>query len=130
MTQNTGEKQRIDKWLFFARFVKTRSLAQKLVDTSHVRLNGEVCRSSSHMVKSGDRLDLKLDQRSRQIEILQLAERRGPATEAQALYIDHTPPPPPRDAMPQGLVPTHGGRPEKAQRRAFDRLRARIFDEN
>ena len=127
MTETAG-KQRIDKWLFFTRLVKSRSLAQKCVEDGAVTLNGSPCRSPSQTVKPGDRLALKLDRIVRDIEVLKPGERRGPAVEAQTLYADHTPPPPPRDAPPPGLVAEHGGRPEKADRRAYDRLRAQIFD--
>jgi ribosome-associated heat shock protein Hsp15 len=115
MSEPAGEKQRIDKWLFFARLVKSR-------------LNGSVCRAASQMLKPGDRLQIRLDRHVREIEMVKTGERRGPAPEAQALYIDHTPPPTPRDAAPQGLVAEPGGRPEKAERRAYERLRAAIFD--
>ena len=122
------DKQRIDKWLFFARLVKSRSLAQKLVEGGSVTLNGGACRAASQILKPGDRLMIRLDRHIRDIEVVKAGERRGPALEAQALYIDHTPPPPARDAAPQGLVAEPGGRPEKAERRAFERLRAAIFD--
>ena len=130
MTVEGAGKQRIDKWLFFARLGKSRSLAQKFVEDGAVTLNGAPCRSPSQPVRAGDRLTLKLDRVIRQIEVLKPGERRGPAVEAQTLYIDHTPPPPPRDAEPSGLVAEHGGRPEKADRRAYERIRARIFDQD
>ena len=123
-------KQRIDKWLFFTRLSKSRSLAQKTIEDGAVSLNGTSCRTPSQTVKAGDRLTLKLDRIIRQIEVLQTGERRGPASEAQTLYADHTPPLPPRDAAPEGLVAEPGGRPEKAERRAYERIRARIFDQD
>ena len=130
MAETASEKQRLDKWLFFTRLIKSRSLAQKFVEGGAVTLNGSPCRSPSQTLKPGDRLTLKLDRAIREIEVLKPGERRGPAPEAQMLYADHTPPPPPRDAMLQGLVPEHGGRPEKAERRAYEKLRARIFDQD
>ena len=128
MSEPAGEKQRIDKWLFFARLVKSRSLAQKLVEGGAVSLNGSACRAASQLLKPGDRLQIRLDRHVREIEMVKVGERRGPAPEAQELFVDHTPPPPPRDAAPQGLVAEPGGRPEKAERRAYERLRAAIFD--
>lgn len=128
MIEPAGEKQRIDKWLFFARIVKSRSLAQKLVEGGKVAMNGAVCRMASQMLRPGDRLLIRMERQVRDIEVLMPGERRGPAPEAQSLYVDHTPPPPPRDAAPPGLVAEPGGRPEKAQRRAYERLRAAIFD--
>jgi ribosome-associated heat shock protein Hsp15 len=128
MSEPAGEKQRIDKWLFFARVVKSRSLAQKMVEGGSITLNGSDCRSASQTIKPGDRLLIRFARTVRDIEMAKAGERRGPATEAQALFIDHTPPPPPRDTAPQGLVAEPGGRPEKADRRAYERLRAAIFD--
>ena len=119
------EKQRIDKWLFFARVVKSRSLGAKTADGGKVTVNGMKCSSASHALKPGDRLTVDLDGVERVLIVRAIGERRGPAPEAALLFEDVTPPPAPKDT---GLVPTHGGRPEKSQRRAFERLRAQIFD--
>ena len=119
------EKQRIDKWLFFARVVKSRSLAAKLADSGKVTINDMKCGSASHAVKPGDRLVIDLDRVERMLIVRAIGERRGPAPEAALLYEDITPPPAPKDT---GLVRAHGGRPEKAERRAYERLRAQIFD--
>ena len=63
-TQPTsGSRQRIDKWLFFARMVKSRSLAQSHIQSGHVRINGERCNHPSQMVKPGDRIELTLERR-------------------------------------------------------------------
>ena len=119
------EKQRIDKWLFFARVVKSRSLGAKTADGGKVTVNGTKCTAASQAVKPGDRLTVDLDRVERVLIVRAIGERRGPAPEAALLFEDVTPPPAPKDT---GLVPTHGGRPEKSQRRAFERLRAQIFD--
>lgn len=128
MNGTSAEKQRIDKWLFFARIVKSRSLAQKLVEGGSVTLNGSPCRTPNHLVKPGDRLEMHVDRRVRCVEVVRPGDRRGPAPEARTLYIDHTLPPQPTDAERQGPVAERGGRPEKADRRAYERLRAAIFD--
>jgi ribosome-associated heat shock protein Hsp15 len=120
-------KQRIDKWLFFARAVKSRSLAGKLADDGKVRINGERAKSASHGLRIGDRVEIELDRQSRILIVKGLGERRGPALEAALLFEDQTPPPAPKDT---GLIPVHGGRPEKADRRAYERLRAKIFDQD
>ena len=125
MTSET--KQRIDKWLFFSRAVKSRSLGAKLADDGKVRVNGERSKGANHAVRIGDRIEIDQDRNVRFLIVKCLGDRRGSAAEAALLYEDHTPPPTPKDT---GLVPTHGGRPEKAERRAYERLRARIFDEN
>ncbi len=122
---NTETKQRIDKWLFFSRAVKSRSLAGKLADDGKVRVNGERSKGASHGLRLGDRVEIEQDRQTRVLIVKAFGERRGPAPEAALLFEDQTPPPAPKDT---GLIPTHGGRPEKAERRAYERLRARIFD--
>ncbi len=84
--------QRIDKWLFFARMVKSRSLAQSLIAAGAVTVNGEVCGQSSRMVKPGDRVQLLLEQRDIVLVVRSAGERRGPFQEARLLYSDLTPP--------------------------------------
>ncbi len=120
-------KQRIDKWLFFVRAVKSRSLAGKLADDGKVRINGERTKGASQAIRIGDRVELDQDRQTRILIVKGLGERRGPAPEAALLYEDQTPPP---EAKDTGLVAIHGGRLEKAERRAYERLRAKIFDEN
>ncbi|MFC4623719.1 RNA-binding S4 domain-containing protein [Daeguia caeni] len=117
-------KQRIDKWLFFARVVKSRSLAAKLAVGGKVRLNRDKIEQASHPVKIGDVLTITLDRRILVYRVLGLGERRGPAPEARLLYEDLSPPPPPRlesEAVPQRDA--GAGRPTKRDRRVLDRLR-------
>ena len=75
------ERLRIDKWLWHARFYKTRSLAQRAAESGLIRLNGNRLDKSSTVVAPGDVLTLP-----RGREVLALGTRRGPAPEAQALY--------------------------------------------
>jgi ribosome-associated heat shock protein Hsp15 len=78
---------RIDKWLWFARFCKSRSLAQSWIESGEVRLNGQVVDKCSDLVKIGDRIEMPRGPRMRhEVEVLGLAERRGGAPEAQTLY--------------------------------------------
>ena len=78
---------RIDKWLWFARFCKSRSLAQAWIESGEVRLNGHVVDKSSDQVKPGDHIEMPRGPRMRhEVEVLGLAEKRGGAPEAQALY--------------------------------------------
>ncbi len=78
---------RIDKWLWFARFCKSRSLAQTWIDAGEVRLNGQVVGKCSDLVKPGDHIEMPRGLRMRhEVEVLGLAEKRGGAPEAQALY--------------------------------------------
>lgn len=107
------ERQRIDKWLWFARFARTRTLAQKLVAAGAVRLNRERIDSASRLVKPGDVLTVSLEHQIRVVRVLSSGERRGPASEAQDLYEEVTPPAP--------VARTGGGpRPTKRDRRTLD----------
>jgi len=78
---------RIDKWLWFARFCKSRSLAQNWIESGEVRLNGAVVDKSNCLVKIGDRVEMPRGARLRhEVEVLGLAEKRGGAPEAALLY--------------------------------------------
>lgn len=79
-------RQRIDKWLWFARFVKTRTLAAAIVSQGQVRLNKVKVGKPSHEVGPGDILTLAVHGRVRVIKVLAIVTRRGPASEAQTLY--------------------------------------------
>ncbi len=83
----TGEaRQRLDKWLWFARVVKTREAATRLVEKGHVRINGQKTLKPGHTVKAGDVLTIVLNARVRILHIEAMAERRGPAEAARLLY--------------------------------------------
>src|SRR6185503_18746490 len=84
-------KQRIDKWLWHARVVRTRSSAAALVDEGHVRLNGERVSANSQPVKAGDVVTIALDHSVRVLKVIGFAERRGDADAARALCEDLTP---------------------------------------
>lgn len=113
-----GERQRLDKWLWFARVLKTRSLAAKLVGDGHVRVNGARTDQASKQVKTGDVLTIALERTVRVLRIRAPGARRGPYAEAQTLYDDLTAPPDPAEA------PVHPGRrPDRDERRALERLK-------
>lgn len=78
--------QRLDKWLWHARFVKSRSLAIKLIEAGNFRINRQKVTKASACVKCGDVLTATICDKVRLIEVLALAERRGPASEAEQLY--------------------------------------------
>lgn len=121
--------QRIDKWLWCARFFKTRTLAGKAVSTGTIRVTrgGATQRISkpSFCVQPDDTLSFTRGERLFIIEVAALATRRGPAPEARALYADHSPPPPPKTEkpMPDFAREAGAGRPTKRERRALERLR-------
>lgn len=77
---------RIDRLLCHLRFVKTRALAQTLVETGHMRRNGQRVTRTSQPVAPGDVLTIPIGRTVRVIELLALPARRGPAVEAQACY--------------------------------------------
>jgi ribosome-associated heat shock protein Hsp15 len=88
---SSPEEQRLDKWLWHARFVKSRSLAAKLIEAGCVRVNRQRVVKAATCVKCGDVLTATLHGRIRVIEILSLGHRRGPPSEAQALYAELLP---------------------------------------
>ena len=119
-------RPRIDKWLFFSRAVKSRSLAAKLVVAGRVRINRDKAAQASDLVKPGDVLTITLDRRIFVWKVLGAGVRRGPAEEARTLYEDMSPPPTPKgealpDAIP-ALREAGSGRPTKKERRQTDRL--------
>ena len=120
-------RQRIDKWLFFARLRKSRSLAAKSVEAGDVSVNGVSVRQPSHAVRPGDVVVLSLDRHDMVVKVLQPGARRGPYEEACLLYSDMTPPPPSREErnlFAQATRERGAGRPTKRERRETDRLQA------
>src|SRR5882724_10112012 len=90
-------RQRVDKWLFFSRAVKSRSLAAKLVVAGRVPINRDKAAQASDLVKAGDVLTITIERRILVWKVLGAGTRRGPAEEARLLYEDKSPPPPPKD---------------------------------
>jgi ribosome-associated heat shock protein Hsp15 len=117
--------QRLDKWLWHARFFKTRTLAAKLCTAGHVRSGGNAVTKAHHLVRVGDVLTFAQGRYVRVIKVLALGTRRGPAPEARSLYEDLKPPAT-SQAMPAsaaGYRPSGSGRPTKKERRRIDHLR-------
>jgi ribosome-associated heat shock protein Hsp15 len=118
-------KLRIDKWLWFARVVKTRSAASTLCEDGSVRLNGVKVDQAHKAVRIGDVLTIGLNSRIKVLKIVSLAERRGPFSDAQLIYEDLSPEPPPREDLPSPVAEREpgSGRPTKSDRRQMDRFR-------
>ncbi len=115
-------RQRLDKWLWFARVMKTRTLAAKLVSEGHVRVNAARVNAPAKAVAPGDVLTIALERQVLVLKVLDAGERRGPYAEARLLYEDLSPPPPPRDRSLAGLSPLRergAGRPTKRDRRSL-----------
>lgn len=141
-------QQRLDLWLWYARFAKTRTLAQALISRGRVRVNRIRIAKTSHAVRPADVVTLSTGPRVRVIEIKGIAERRGPASDAALLYVELTPAPDrstsPRPDGQKGAATQAGpetisnsapaprtpgaGRPTKRDRRQITRLKARFED--
>ena len=78
--------QRADQWLWFARFVKTRALAQRLIVKGKVRVNRSKITKPAHTVSPGDIVSFMAHDHIKVVEVLAIGTRRGPATEARLLY--------------------------------------------
>ena len=111
---------RLDKWLWHARFFKSRGLAAGLVKSGRCRLDGTSVSKPGRMIGPGAVLTFPKADRVRVVRVLALGTRRGPAPEAQALYEDLSDPAPPRAAQIGQRV---GGRPTKKDRRDLDQVK-------
>ncbi len=124
--QRTNNRQRLDKWLWFARVLKTRTLAQKLIKSGNVRVDGKRIGQASFAVSTGMVLTITYAKRIIILRVSAPGSRRGPASEAQELYEDLSPELA-RDEK-RGLAKSTGsrepgsGRPTKKQRRQTDHL--------
>jgi len=118
---------RIDKWLWAARFYKTRSLAARAVEGGKVKLNGERTKPGKG-VRPGDRLEVRSGELQWLVEVRAVSARRGPASEAAKLYAEDSESSSRREQMllvrRAGPHPAHGthGRPTKRNRRMIHRF--------
>lgn len=123
----TGTTQRIDVWLWYARFFKSRTLATKACAGGKISLGDTTVSKPKVLVVPGDVLSFTQGDTLKVVKILALGSRRGPAPEAQSLYEDQSPPPPTKadakfSGAPAQRLPGQG-RPTKAERRATDKLK-------
>ncbi len=127
----TATSIRLDKWLWFARFCKSRALAQKVIERGQITINGHKAQKPSTTVRVGDQLVAVLGPVKRSVIVKDVGERRGPAPEAQTLYDEPTAPE--RLHRDEHGVLTHkagpilkrekgAGRPTKRDRRAIDKF--------
>lgn len=137
-----ASSQRIDQWLWFARIVKSRTLAQALIERGKVRLNRDRITKSSLSVKPGDVITISLGPKVRVVQISAIGERRGPAVEAAHLYVELTPPQGETTTQSKGATAQNSvansaaaasavrepgaGRPTKRDRRAIARLKGEL----
>ena len=121
---------RLDKWFWYARFFKSRTLATKFCEAGRVRVNGTLINKAHYNLSPDDVLTFPKGDHVRVIRVITLGTRRGPAVEAQALYEDLDPPQPREKKAEDGSRQLRvaerergSGRPTKAERRATERLR-------
>jgi ribosome-associated heat shock protein Hsp15 len=126
--------QRLDKWLWFARVAKTRTLSAALVSEGKVRINAVRIDKLAHTVRVGDTITIVMRQQMRILKVAGFAQRRGSAEVAARLFHDLTPAPQKpsevaetalSQAAPDGLRAVGSGRPTKQQRREMDRFKFR-----
>ena len=128
MTPDETPKVRLDKWLWAARFFKTRSLAATAIETGKVEVNGERAKRAKQL-QVGDSVAIRLGPYTHQIEVMALSEQRGPATQAATLYAETPESIKARDllrAQMKAASPAFGydsGKPTKKDRRALQKLR-------
>lgn len=115
---------RIDAWLWAVRVYKTRSAATAAVRAGHVRLDGEPVKAATPVVV-GNRVRVRQDGRERILEVTGLIAKRVGAPVAVKNYIDHSPPPVPRELLAVPYRERGAGRPTKRDRRQLDALRGR-----
>lgn len=122
---------RIDKWLWAARFFKTRALASRACELGRIQCNGQAVKPSRE-IRAGDTLQVRNESGDFQVEILALSEMRGPASVAQTLYSETAASREARLKLAEErkLLPAfedqREGRPSKRDRRELSRLRGRV----
>ncbi len=129
MSEEAAPKLRLDKWLWYARFFKTRTLAASIVAGGAVRINGTPASKRSTTITAGDVLTFAKDDHIRVIRVEACGSRRGPAPEAQELYTDLEPPVrTPKEKIPHNPAFEGKGRPTKRDRRQLDLSKARHLE--
>ena len=130
MTDEPLEKIRLDKWLWYARLYKSRTLAGSEVTGGGFRVNRILVKKASHALQIGDVITFSKGPYVRVVEVAALGVRRGPASEAQTLYRDLNPPESQPSARSAKVTPDAfgyrepgAGRPTKKQRREVEQLR-------
>jgi ribosome-associated heat shock protein Hsp15 len=115
------ESTRVDRWLWSVRLAKTRSDAATACRGGHVRVNDRPAKPATS-VSAGDTVRVRMHDRTRIVEVTNVIQKRVGAPQAQTCYVDHSPPPPPREALPVFARDRGAGRPTKRDRRMLDQL--------
>ena len=123
MIGDTGgvDDTRVDRWLWAVRLYRTRSDATRACTGGHVRVNGRPAKPA-HRVAAGDRVAAFAGGRERELEVVEVIDKRVGAAIAAGCYVDHSPPPPERTRdLAQAVRDPGSGRPTKRERRQLDR---------
>lgn len=122
---------RIDKWLWAARFFKTRSLAKKHIEQGKIKVNGQRCKPA-RTIEVGDQVSIKKGQTQWLVDVLELSEHRGPAKVAQTLYAETVASQKAREdkqllnKLEYHSTPKPEGRPSKKDRREIQKLKKKF----
>jgi len=117
-----SQRARVDRWLWAVRVYKTRSVAASACRAGHVKVNAKRAKPA-RPVEAGDRVEARIGDRERILEVVDPIEKRVGAPAAAECYVDHSPPPPERVREPDtGRRDRGAGRPTKRERRQLDRF--------
>jgi len=121
----TAQAARVDSWIWSVRLARSRSAASTACKGGHVRVNG-VRVKPAHVIRPGDEVRVRQGDRDRIVIVTKVITKRVGAPVAAECYVDHSPPPPPREAVaPAGVRDRGAGRPTKRDRRSIDKLLGR-----
>jgi ribosome-associated heat shock protein Hsp15 len=116
-----AETGRVDSWIWSVRLAKTRSAASSACRAGHVRVNGTRVKPA-HPVRPGDEIRVRQEDWDRIVEVVRVISKRVSAPVAAECYVDHSPPPPPRERPIQVAIRDRGaGRPTKRDRRTLEK---------
>lgn len=116
------DRERLDRWLWHVRAFKTRSAATEACRGGHVKVNSHSAKAATGL-RTGDVVTITSHSRERVLEVVSFPSHRRGASEASEAYVDLSPPPTPREAVPRREAGS--GRPTKRERRQVDKLRRR-----
>ena len=125
MAEEQAAPGRVDSWIWSVRLAKSRSAASTACKGGHVRVNGARVKPA-HVIRPGDEVRVRQGDRDRIVIVTKVITKRVGAPVAAECYVDHSPPPPPREAVaPAGVRDRGAGRPTKRDRRSIDKLLGR-----